>query len=82
MHAQMQEPLVETLTELGVASPESVAEMVNAVVYAGIRMLEAGQSTYGVTGRPRVVLGPLGHTTSGARGGPTRDFRRVSQSMD
>ena len=60
MHAQVQEPLIATLTELGVESPESVAEMVNAVVYAGIRMIEAGQSVDQVTGHLRVVLGPLG----------------------
>lgn len=67
MHAQVQEPLIATLTDLGVASPESVAEMVNAVVYAGIHMLEAGQSLDEVTCHLRVVLGPLGHTASGAR---------------
>jgi hypothetical protein len=41
--------------------------MVNAVVYAGIRMLEAGQSVDQVIGHLGVVLGPLGHTASGAR---------------
>lgn len=67
MHAQMQEPLIATLTELGVASPESVAQMVNAVVYTGIHMLEAGQSVDEVTGHLRVVLGSLGHTAPGSR---------------
>lgn len=60
MHAQIQEPLVETLTDLGVESPESVAEMVNALVYAGVQMLAAGQTLGQVTGHLRVVLGPLG----------------------
>jgi AcrR family transcriptional regulator len=67
MHAQIQEPLIATLTELGLESPESVAEMINAVVYAGIRMLEAGQSMEQVTGHLRVVLGPLGTHGAGRR---------------
>jgi len=68
MHAQINEPLIATLTELGVGSPESVAEMVNALVYAGVRLLAAGQTLDEVTGHLRVLLGPLGHTAIAHQG--------------
>ena len=59
MHRQIQEPLVETLTELGVADPESVAEMINAVVHAGTRMLESGQTLEQVHSHLKALLGPF-----------------------
>jgi AcrR family transcriptional regulator len=59
MHARIREPLVETLVELGVESPEAVAEMVNALVYAGVQTLAAGQTLAEVNGHLRVVLGLL-----------------------
>jgi len=59
MHRQLQEPLIETLTELGVAGPESVAEMINAVVHAGTRMLESGQTLAEVHTHLRTLLGPF-----------------------
>ena len=59
MHRQLQEPLVNALAELGVEGAESVAEMVNAMVYAGTRMLETGRSLEEVTGYLRVLLRPL-----------------------
>ena len=66
MHVDIKEPLVATLTELGVESPESVADMVNALVYAGVQMLAAGQTLDDVTRHLRVVLGPLGSTAPSA----------------
>lgn len=68
MHTRIQEPLVETLTELGVEDPEAVAQMINAMVHAGTRMLEAGQSVDQVTAHLETVLGPLAdkHRTAGA----------------
>lgn len=59
MHTRIQEPLVETLTELGIEDPEAVAQMINAMVHAGTRMLEAGQSVAQVTAHLQTVLGPL-----------------------
>ncbi|MGO4189739.1 TetR/AcrR family transcriptional regulator [Pseudarthrobacter sp. TAF60_1] len=59
MHRQLQEPLIETLTELGVADPESLAEMINAVVHAGTRMLESGQTREQVHSHLRTLLGPF-----------------------
>ena len=59
MHRQLQEPLIATLTELGVADAESVAEMINAVVHAGTRMLESGQTPARVHAHLRTLLGPF-----------------------
>lgn len=59
MHTRIQEPLVETLTELGVEDPESVAQMINAMVHAGTRMLDAGQTVAQVSEHLETVLGPL-----------------------
>ena len=59
MHRQLQEPLVETLTELGVADPASLAEMINSVVYAGTRMLESGQTLEQVHSHLKTLLGPF-----------------------
>lgn len=59
MHLQIQEPLIETLRELGVAAPESMAEMINAVVHAATRLLDTGQSFDEVTNHLHAMLGPL-----------------------
>ena len=59
MHTRIQEPLVETLSELGVDDPESVAQMINSMVHAGTRMLDAGQDVDQVTAHLQTVLGPL-----------------------
>lgn len=59
MHTRIQEPLVDTLSELGVEDPESVAQMINAMVHAGTRMLDAGQDVTQVVAHLETVLGPL-----------------------
>lgn len=59
MHRQLQEPLVATLTELGVVDPASLAEMINSVVYAGTRMLESGQTLEQVHCHLEALLGPF-----------------------
>jgi AcrR family transcriptional regulator len=59
MHRQLQEPLIDTLTELGVADPVSLAEMINSVVHAGTRMLESGQTLEQVHSHLRLLLGPF-----------------------
>ena len=59
MHTRIQEPLVETLSELGVHDPESVAQMINAMVHAGTRMLDAGQDVAQVTAHLQTLLGPF-----------------------
>lgn len=59
----MQEPLIATLTELGVSDPASLAEMINSVVHAGTRMIESGQSVAQVHLHFLELLGPfvMGH---------------------
>ncbi|RAN76319.1 TetR family transcriptional regulator [Bacillus sp. SRB_336] len=59
MHRQLQEPLVETLMDLGVTDPASLAEMINSVVHAGTRMLESGQTLEQVHSHLRTLLGPF-----------------------
>jgi AcrR family transcriptional regulator len=68
MHAEINEPLVERLTELGVEAPDSVAERASALVYASVRMVGAGQTPDAVTRHLRVVMGvPVGATEPQAR---------------
>lgn len=69
MHRQLQEPLVQTLKELGVKDPESLAEMINSMVHAGTRMLESGQSLEQVRGHLQAVLGPFVAQHRGAESG-------------
>lgn len=59
MHRQLQEPLIETLTELEVEDPVSLAEMINSVVHAGTRLLESGQTLEQVHSHLRLLLGPF-----------------------
>lgn len=59
MHHQLQEPLIATLTELGVSDPASLAEMINSVVHAGTRMIESGQSVEQVHLHFHELLGPF-----------------------
>lgn len=59
MHRQLQEPLIETLAGLGVDDPGSVAEMINAMVHAGTRMLESGQTREQVHAHLKALLGPF-----------------------
>lgn len=58
MHRELQQPLVETLTSLGVASPEEVAALVSAVVHGATLLLD-GHSTEEAIASMEVVLGPL-----------------------
>ncbi len=59
MHRELQEPLVRTLDSLGVAAPEDVAGLVNAVVHAATVLLEGGRGLPEVLDRLAMVLGPL-----------------------
>lgn len=59
MHRDLQEPLIQTLTELGVESPESIAELVNAVVHAATLQLEAGLDLDQVRNLLATMLGPM-----------------------
>jgi len=59
MHRQLQEPLIQTLSGLGVEDPVSLAEMINSVVHAGTRLLESGQTPEQVHTHLRLLLGPF-----------------------
>lgn len=59
MHRAIQEPLVETLVELGVSDPEGVSELINAVVHASTRALESGQPLERVLANLTAVVEPM-----------------------
>lgn len=59
MHQEVRQPLVRTLRTLGVGSPEAVSELVNGVVHAATRLLDAGADLERVLEHVAVVLGPL-----------------------
>lgn len=69
MHRQLQEPLIATLTDLGVADPVSLAELINSVVHAGTRLLEAGQPVAQVHVHLETLLGPFVAAHRNAAGG-------------
>lgn len=59
MHREISEPLTEALTRLGVPAPSAVADLVNSVVHAATRMLEAGDDRAAVGTRVCALLGPF-----------------------
>lgn len=59
MHRAIQEPLIETLVELGVDDPEGLGELINAVVHASTQLLESGRSTEQVYAGLTAVIGPM-----------------------
>ncbi|PRI12131.1 TetR/AcrR family transcriptional regulator [Leucobacter massiliensis] len=69
MHLAIREPLIDALTELGVAEPESVGELVNAVVHAATRLLESGSSFESACASMSEVLGPMAGRSSSAPAG-------------
>ena len=59
MHGMIQDPLTDTLAELGIEAPEQVGELINAVIHAGTRMLESGIGLDAVVRHVGQVLEPL-----------------------
>ncbi|WP_394161268.1 TetR/AcrR family transcriptional regulator [Galactobacter valiniphilus] len=66
MHQQISEPLAEALKTLGVGAPEVVAELINAVVHAATRRLEAGASREQAQASVAELLGPFVREHGGA----------------
>ncbi|MDR2255694.1 MAG: TetR/AcrR family transcriptional regulator [Arthrobacter sp.] len=66
MHQQISEPLAEALSTLGVPDPEGVAELINAVVHAATRRLEAGASREEAQASVAALLGPFVREHGGA----------------
>ncbi len=68
MHQQLLEPLVEALRHLGVPTVPETAEMINAIVFAGSRLIESGTDLNTTWESARVLLEPFvrasGKTTS------------------
>ncbi|GAA4531427.1 TetR/AcrR family transcriptional regulator [Nonomuraea ferruginea] len=59
MHQQLLEPLVETLHSLGVPAVPETAEMINAIVFAGSRLIESGTDLRTVWESARALLEPF-----------------------
>ncbi|MEV4103792.1 TetR/AcrR family transcriptional regulator [Nonomuraea sp. NPDC049649] len=68
MHQQLLEPLVEALHHLGVRAVPETAEMINAIVFAGSRLIESGTDLQTTWESARTLLEPFvrtsGETTS------------------
>ncbi|MFD1211227.1 TetR/AcrR family transcriptional regulator [Arthrobacter sp. GCM10027362] len=58
LHAQLLEPVIVALGELGAPDPAMTAEMINAVVFTASRLLESGSAEAGVRARVAELLGP------------------------
>lgn len=59
MHRAIQEPLIDTLNELGVEDPEGMSELINAVVHTSTKLLESGQTSEQVYALLTAVIGPM-----------------------
>lgn len=58
MHQQLLDPLVGALEAMGTPDPAGTAELINAIVHAGTRLLEAGTPLRAVQERVMELLGP------------------------
>jgi AcrR family transcriptional regulator len=59
MHEQLLNPLAETLRALGVPTVAETAEMINAIVFAGSRLIESGTAPETVWESARGLLEPV-----------------------
>jgi len=70
MHQAILDPLVGALKDLGAEDPNSTAELINAIVHTGTRLLESGKDLQQVGRLVRELLGPYirehGGSTAGA----------------
>ena len=71
MHQAILDPLVGALKDLGAEDPHSTAELINAIVHTGTRLLESGKDLQQVGRLVRELLVPYirehGGGTAGAR---------------
>ncbi|MFC4603834.1 TetR/AcrR family transcriptional regulator [Rhodococcus kronopolitis] len=73
LHRQLSTPLIAALTELGAVDAAATAELVNAVVHAATRQVEAGDDIAAVQARAAELIEPYVTlaATSGVRGNIT-----------
>ena len=62
MHRQLLEPLVQALGHLGVTAVAETAEMINAIVFAGSRLIESGTDLQTTWESARALLEPFVRT--------------------
>ncbi|MEU1209492.1 helix-turn-helix domain-containing protein [Nocardia sp. NPDC005825] len=58
LHDGLTTPLTAALAELGAPDPELTAELINAVVHAATRLVEAGHDAAAVEARSRELVAP------------------------
>ena len=68
MHQALLDPLVGALEDLGTEDPRSTAELINAIVHTGTRMLESGTGREQVERLVRELLGPYVREHGGSTG--------------
>jgi hypothetical protein len=73
LHRQLSTPLIAALAELGAADAAATAELVNAVVHAATKQVEAGDDIADVQARAAELIEPYVTlaATSGDRGNIT-----------
>ena len=59
MHRAIQEPLIQTLEELGVEDAEGMSELINAVVHAATQRLDAGRTFSEAAATMVAVIQPM-----------------------
>ena len=68
MHQAILDPLVSALRDLGTEDPHSTAELINAIVHTGTRLLESGTDQEQVGRLVRELLGPYVREHGGSAG--------------
>lgn len=69
MHQQLLEPLAEALRELGVPTVPETAEMINAIMFAGSRLIESGTDLQTVWESARALLEPFVYASDNSQSG-------------
>lgn len=81
MHRAIQEPLIETLAELGVDDPEGLGELINSVVHASTRLLESGQRPEQVYAGLTAVIGPMAREMQAQKDQEVRDEEKGPRAL-
>ena len=81
MHRAIQEPLIETLAELGVRDPEGLGELINSVVHASTRLLESGRQPEQVYAGFTAVIRPMAREMQAQMDQEIKDYETGPRSL-
>ncbi|MBP1326395.1 AcrR family transcriptional regulator [Leucobacter exalbidus] len=81
MHRAIQEPLIETLAELGVRDPEGLGELINSVVHASTRLLESGRQPEQVYAGLTAVIRPMAREMQAQMDQEIKDYETGPRSL-